>query len=546
MRPRFFFTQSHSAMLLQPTIPKPPPNYPKQNHGNVYASNALSFSSGLLQNSTFFVKYTGYKTHDENAVFVTCSSTPQGNSRGTVDYERRAFQNWGDIFNKVYMLKNSDSGAAAVLSRIENEGRKIKRWEISKVVKELRKLKRFKLALEIYEWMNKRPQRFTATSSDAAIQLDLIARVHGISSAEHYFKKIPGASMDNKVYGSLLNVYGRSMMREKAESLMDEMRNRNYANHILPLNVMMTLYMNLKDHEKVESLISEVMEKGIAPNIYTYNIWLSSCGSQDKMEQVFQQMELDNSVDPNWLTFSTMAAIYIKSGVLEKAEECLRKLEERVMGRDRRPFHSLITLYGTMGRKEEVYRIWNNYKASFVNISNTGYHSVIYALIRSDDIEGAEKMYDEWLSVKSTFDPRLGNLLLSAYLRDGLSQKAETFFDQMTKMGGKPSSLTWEILSEDHIENMRITEALSCLKNAALADGSGSWKPWHQNVSKILEIVERSDDAVAKESLLEILRQVGCLDDAAYISNIPLLGGDKFGGGEDGNFVLLNQLQESL
>ncbi|GER49394.1 pentatricopeptide repeat-containing family protein [Striga asiatica] len=525
-------------MLLQPTIPKPPPNYPKQNHCNVYASNALSFSSELLQNSPFFLKesmfYTGYKTHEENSVVVTCSSRPRVNNRGKVDYKRRALLNKGGIFNEVYMLKNSDSGAAAVLSRIENEGKKITKWELSKVVKELRKHKRLKLALEIYEWMNNRPHRFTTTSSDAAIQLDLIAKVHGVSSAEQYFKKIPSASMDNKIYGSLLNAYARSMMREKAESLMDEMRNRNYANNILPFNVMMTVYMNLKDHEKVESLISEVMEKGISPNIYTYNIWLSSCASQgslDKMEQVYQQMELDNSIDPNWSTFNTLATMYIKSGLLEKAEECLRELEDVIMGRDRRPYYYLITLYGTMGRKEEVYRIWNLYKDSLVNIPNMGYHAVISALIQSDDIEGAEKMYDEWLSVKSDFDPRLGNLLLSAYLRDGLSKKAETLFDQMTEMGRKSSPFTWEILSEDHIANMRIPEALSCLKNAASANVSGSWKPWHQNVSKILEIVEKSDDAVAKESLLEILRQVGCLDDAAYISNIPLLGGDKFGGG---------------
>uniref|UniRef100_A0A0K8R4Z3 Putative chloroplast n=1 Tax=Ixodes ricinus TaxID=34613 RepID=A0A0K8R4Z3_IXORI len=116
----------------------------------------------------------------------------------------------------------------------------------------------------------------------------------------------------------------------------------------------------------------------------------------------------------------------------------------------------------------------------------------------------------------------------------------------MAEMGGKPSPFTWEILSEDHIAKMRIPEALSCLKNAALAEWSVSWKPRHQIVSKILEIVEKGDNAEAKETLLEILKQMGCLDDAAHISNIPLLGGEKFCGGEDGNFVLLDQLQESL
>uniref|UniRef100_A0A0K8R638 Putative chloroplast n=1 Tax=Ixodes ricinus TaxID=34613 RepID=A0A0K8R638_IXORI len=78
-----------------------------------------------------------------------------------------------------------------------------------------------------------------------------------------------------------------------------------------------------------------------------------------------------------------MVVMYIKSGLLEKAEECLRKLEDVIMGWDRRPYHNLMTLYGTMGREEEVYRIWNIYKASFANIPNYRYHAVISALIRS-------------------------------------------------------------------------------------------------------------------------------------------------------------------
>jgi len=38
--------------------------------------------------------------------------------------------------------------------------------ELCVVVKELRKFKRFKLALEVYEWMNNRVGRFELSSSD--------------------------------------------------------------------------------------------------------------------------------------------------------------------------------------------------------------------------------------------------------------------------------------------------------------------------------------------------------------------------------------------
>ncbi|CAK7355208.1 unnamed protein product [Dovyalis caffra] len=84
---------------------------------------------------------------------------------------------------------------------------------------------------------------------DAAIQLDLIAKVRGVSSAEIFFLR-------------------RNRMREKAESLIDEMRDKGHVTHALPFNVMMTL--DLYEHQG-DLLI--------------------------KRERVFEQMRSDRSMD---------------------------------------------------------------------------------------------------------------------------------------------------------------------------------------------------------------------------------------------------------
>ncbi|XP_057807479.1 pentatricopeptide repeat-containing protein At1g02150 [Salvia miltiorrhiza] len=554
-------------MILQPTAQILPPNYHQKNSNHLQISTSLSLSSGLLQNSTYFLKQSSLpaasKTHN-NPAFVTCSSIPQPYSYGTVDYEKRPMLKWNAIHKKISSLENSnlDGGAASVLNQAENEGKRLSKWELSRVVKELRKFRRFKLALEVYDWMNNRAERFRITTSDTAIQLDLIAKVHGISSAEQYFQKLPDGLKDKRIYGSLLNAYVRARMREEAESLMNKIKNRGYASHPLPYNVMMTLYMSLKEYEKIEPLISEMKEKSIALDLYTYNIWLSSCGSEgslEKMEQVFNRMQLDTTVNPNWTTYSTMATMYIKFGQLEKAVDSLRKIESRMTGRDRMPYHYLISLYGSAGKKEDVYRVWNSYKASFVNIPNVGYHTMISALLRMDDLEGAEELYDEWLRLRSVYDPRVGNLILSSYVRKGLFQKADTFFDQIIEAGGKPNSMTWEILSEIHIHNSRIHEALSCFQNAASTEGSKNWRPKLTNVSAILDFSEQNGDIAMKNALIEVLRQVGSLEDKDYMSSLPALReltitdsaaaiedrADSHGD-EDADFVLLNQLQESL
>lgn len=419
--------------------------------------------------------------------------------------------------------------------------------------------------MQVYDWMNNREERFRASPSDAAIQLDLIAKVRGVSEAEDYFLRLPDSIKDRRIYGALLNAYVQAKMKEKAESMISEMRKKGYASHPLPFNVMMTLYMNLKEYDKVDLIISEMMAKNIQLDLYSYNIWLSSCGfrgSAEKMEQVFEQMKSDRSINPNWTTFSTMATMYIKMENLEKAEDCLRRVESRITGRDRIPYHYLLSLYGNIGNKEEVYRVWNIYKSIFPTVPNLGYHAIISSLVRIDDIEGAEKIYEEWLSIKSSYDPRIGNLLMGWYVKEGNLDKAESVFNHMVEVGGKPNPNTWEILAEGHIGEKRTSEALSCLKEAFTAEGSKSWKPKAVNISSFFELCEEEADIVSKEDLEGLLRQSGFLEDEAYASLIGLsVTGDELstekGGTDDknddeenedsdGSATLLNQLQGSL
>lgn len=425
-------------------------------------------------------------------------------------------------------MPNPELGSATVLNQWENEGKNLTKWELCRVVKELRKYKRHQRALEVYDWMNNRPERFRVSASDAAIQLDLIAKVHGVSSAEEFFRRLTDKLKDRRTYGSLLNVYVHSRSKEKAESLLDTMRSKGYAIHSLPFNVMMTLYMNLKEYDKVDTLVSEMIEKNIQLDIYSYNIWLSSHGSRgsiEKMEQVFEQMSKDASIIPNWTTFSTMATMYIKMDLFEKAEECLRKVESRIKGRDRIPFHYLLSLYGNIGNKDEVYRVWNTYKSIFPTIPNLGYHAIISSLVRMDDIEGAENLYAEWLSVRSSYDPRIANLLIGWCVKKGNTDKALEFFNQMTEAGGIPNSSTWEVLADLHIADKSISEALSCLKEAFVAEGSKSWRPRPINLSAFFKLCRDEDDMASAEALISLLRQTGFLNDEVYASLVGLSDG---------------------
>ncbi|CAJ2664958.1 unnamed protein product [Trifolium pratense] len=492
-------------------------------------SFSLSLSSSICYSNTlpFKQRVSVCYTYSVRAISVTCSISKTHN-HDTVDFERRPIVKWFVLYKRISMMKNPELGSASVLNQWENEGKTLTKWELCRIVKELRKYRKHHSALQVYEWMNNRPERFMISSSDAAIQLDLIAKAHGVSSAEGFFLNLTNNLKDRRTCCALLNVYVHSRLKNKAEFLLDVMRSKRYLIHSLPFNLMMNLYTNLKDYGKVDMLVSEMKEKNIQLDLYTYNIWLTSCGSQEsieKMEHVIEQMLNDSTIITNWVTFSIMAAIYIKMELFEKAHECLKEIEGRILGRDRVPFHYLLSLYGSIGNKDEVYRVWNNYKTIFPSIPNLGYHVVISSLVRMNDIEGAEKLYEEWVTVRPSDDSRVANLIIGWYLKNGELDKAFSFFEHMIEGGGCPNSTTWEILCEGHIAEKRISDALSCLKKAfVVTSDSTNWKPKPVILAAFLKLCRDEDDMESAEVLIELLRQSGYHKDEAYAS---LIGKDE-------------------
>lgn len=374
---------------------------------------------------------------------------------------------------------------------------------------------------QVYEWMIAQGERFTFTSSDMAIQLDLISKVHGILRAEEYFSALSDELKDKRTYGALLNAYGQAKMKAKAEGLLETMESNGYVSDALPYNVMMTLYMNLEEHENVRKIINEMRGKNVKFDLYSYNIWITNCAAMEgveEMERVVEMMISDSSINPNWTTYSTLASMYIKVGNLEKAESCLKEVELRVTGRDRTPFNYLLGYYSSLGKKEEVYRIWNWYKSSFPIMLNMSYQAALASLIRLDDIDKGEELYDEWLSATSNYDPRICNILMGWYARQGFVSQAKTVLDRLAQKGGKPKPNTWEILAEGYIKAKQISEAVSCMKDAASYKGVIKWRPKLENVANIVALCKELNEMDNLDLMVDVLRNLGCLDGEEYKS----------------------------
>lgn len=477
-----------------------------------------------------------------------------------MESESRPNRKWNSVYKKICAMKTPEICTAGVIDRWESENNSLTESELLMIIRKLRRYGKSQRALEVYEWMSNRRERFKFSTKDEAVILDLIAKVRGAQQAENYFLSLTGEWKDKRTNGALLNVYAEAQMTEKAESLFDQMRSEGHAVSALSYNVLMTMYMKLQEYDKFNSLVLEMIEKKIQLDRISYHIWIWTSGLQgsaEKAEEVLDSMKQDTLVPPNWNTFSLMASVYVRLNQFEKAEEYLRMAEKIIRGQGVRAYHVLLNLYGNIGNKEKVYHVWNLYKSAYPSIQSFGYYAIIRALVRMDDIGSAEKLYEEWRSTKSSYNPIVGNLLLGAYVQNGDSDKALSFFKHMTDIVGQPTSTAWELCAQAHLAQRRISDSLSCWKEAFLRCKFRSWKPRPKNVLAFFNACEEANDNASKDFLADLLNQYGFLKDQSFASSIGLTfdgTGESVGGpsgkhndsDDDESKMLLNQVTDGI
>ncbi|KAF5481275.1 hypothetical protein F2P56_001942, partial [Juglans regia] len=115
----------------------------------------------------------------------------------------------------------------------------------------------------------------------------------------------------------------------------------------------------------------------------------------------------DPEITIYWNAYAVAANGYSKAGLHGKTIETLKKAEQLVSGKTRKSAYEIfITLYTAIQNKAEVYRIWTLY-GGIGKVWNSGYLIMMSSLLKVDDLDGAEKILEEWVSVTTFLDFRI-------------------------------------------------------------------------------------------------------------------------------------------
>ncbi|KAL5991868.1 hypothetical protein ACLOJK_012779 [Asimina triloba] len=334
------------------------------------------------------------------------------------------------------------------------------------------------------------------SSNLVAVRLELICKVQGLEQAEKFFNNIPKQLKGMEAFGSLLYCYVHVKSVENAEGLFKKMKDLGYANS-LSYNTLMNLYLQTKQYEKLDSVVKEMNENGISCNKFTYGMLMTkfvATSDIDQMKATLKRLEDDPKVIAAWEVYSIAADCYKKVGILDKAVKMLKKSEVVVpLKQQRVACDLLLSRYSGMGLKDDVYGLWNLQKSISKKVSNASYICMLASLSNLDDIEGAEKVLEEWESKCFCYDFQVPNQLVAAYCKKGQFDKVVSFIKRAIEGGRMSYPSTWEYLATGYINSNQIPKGLEMMKKAI-----------SNNVAACLADLSRKDDVEGAEEFSSI------------------------------------------
>ena len=350
------------------------------------------------------------------------------------------------------------------------------------------------------------------SSTEHAVQLDLIGRVRGFLSAEIYFNNLQNHDQTDKTYGALLNCYVRQRQTDKSLSHLQKMKEMGFASSPLTYNDMMCLYTNVGQYEKVPDVLAEMKLNNVYPDNFSYRICINSYGAvsdNEGVEKVLKEMERQPHISMDWNTYAVAANFYIKAGLSDKAIEALKKSEERLDKRDGLGYNHLISLYASMGNKAEVLRLWGLEKSACKKHINRDYITMLESLVKLGELEEAEKVIKEWESSGNCYDLRVPNIVIIGYSEKGLFEKAQAMLEELMEKGKLTTPNSWGTVAAGYMDNGEMEKAVECMKAAiSLHVNNKGWKPNGRVIGGILSWLGEKGRREEVEAFVESLRAV--------------------------------------
>lgn len=472
---------------------------------------------------------------DELDINTAVEGAVLGTSTGHAVWDQEWVKSQQALWKKIEGVKKGpQKSVVPLIQEWLNEGHTLEKRVLVTLLIRLRRRQWYKQAMEISDWMSQE-EGIKWESGDNIVRIDLKAKMKKFAEAEALLENSPPEFKTELAYHTLLKNYADHRMAQKAEALLQKLKDTGLLTLPFPFNQMMLLYKRKGMDQKIPEILKDMESMGIPKDVYTYNILMDMkdrAGDIDGVEKIFEDLKNDPNVKPDAATYGTLATSCVHAGLFDKAKVYLFEMEQGKVFRNRSAYDILMSQYGAIRDLEGVERVWNLVQAGPV-ISNRNYITVIEAFGKLGLVEKAEELYEQMSKSKGLIFIRQYNSLLSAYSKQGMMEKAEKLLEEMEKLGRKKNATTYHHLVTGYLRTDQIDKAIAAMTEAQQELKQGRNKPWFETLLAVLDAFAERGNVVSAEKTFQSIKkayprpkiEVYNILLKAYVNNrVPALG----------------------
>ncbi|KAI3797033.1 hypothetical protein L1987_39723 [Smallanthus sonchifolius] len=346
------------------------------------------------------------------------------------------------------------------LERIGDLDEAFKQWEFSLSNKErtiiLKEQKDWQRAMEIFNWF-KRKGCYELNVIHYNIMIKVLGNARKWDELEMLRDEMEknGIESINSTFGTLIDVYSKGGIREKAMYWLDVMNEKGMEPDEVTMGIVVQMYKTAGQFEKAEEFfkkwsVHKSMTMNIAPtkfealsvdhvglSAYTYNTLIDTYGKAGRVNdasETFEQM-LKEGIVPNTVTLNTMIHMFGNHGRLEEVASLMQKMEQFQCVPDTRTYNILISLHVKHDNIVLAKGYFKKMQEASLEPDAVSYRTLLYAFAIRHMVCEAEELVNEMDKRDLEIDEFTQSSLTRMYIDAGMVEKSWLWFNRFHIQG---------------------------------------------------------------------------------------------------------------
>lgn len=199
--------------------------------------------------------------------------------------------------------------------------------------------------------------------------------------------------------------------------------------------------------EHALKMFNQMEELGTARSSVSFNVLLAAgnrCRLFDRVPKLFDEIPKKYGILPDKVSYSILIRSYCESGLLDKAFEVLKEMEEKGVEITTVAYSTILDILYKQGQSDRAEKVWQEMVKKGV-LDVAAYNQKIMS-VHSGDPEKVKALIDEMSNAGLKPVTISYNYLIASYFKSGMMDEAKKVYAELKENGCRPNAATFRTM----------------------------------------------------------------------------------------------------